>query len=130
MEPRQKRKEAFNEEYGCHREHGHVFCLPGGTTCFFCGLLCAVHSTWFQFSTGKILEIQNPAGFDDKSARSWSFSTGGVLKLSMGSGFLEPQTTSLKMDVFFGETAKHFLMCKDLESSSSNGSKTLKWDFL
>lgn len=96
-----KEREAFNDEYGCHREHWIRFLLARGHHVFFCGLLCAVHSTCFQFSTGKILGIQNPAGFDDKSTRSWSFSTGGVLKFSMGSGFLETQTTSLKWMYFW-----------------------------
>ena len=35
-------------------------------------------------------------------------------------GSWNPTQTSLKMDVFLGETANHFPMCKDLDLSSSN----------
>jgi len=97
-----KRKEAFNLTNTGATVPWTYFLLARKQHVFFCSLP-AVHGTCFQFSTGKSL-----AGFDDKSTRSWSFSTGGVLKISMVELVPGTPNNQFQMDVFLDETANHF----------------------
>ena len=104
-----KEKRPLTQNTGATVSIGFVFCLPGGTTCFFWRF--AVRSAQHLvpiFNGEKSWEIQNPAGFDDKSARSWSFSTGGVLKISMGFRVPGTPNNQFKMDVFFRWNSQAF----------------------